>query len=130
VQLRRSFSRVPFLGAGFRLAFGGLDNLDTISATLLGPQIDRYRQIPRHWLVSQAGLKGGKKTAILNRLLARLYRAILAVSGAKFVLDSSKDAPYAYVLAANAELDVKLLQLVRDSRAVAFLGSGDGCVQR
>ncbi|HVT77484.1 MAG TPA: sulfotransferase [Acidimicrobiales bacterium] len=51
--------------------------------------------------------------------LVRLYEAIAAVSGARLIVDSSKDPSYAFVLHA-AGLDLRLLHLVRDSRAVAF----------
>jgi hypothetical protein len=114
------FLECPFWTEVFQIAFGGFDNVETKTATHLRQQIDRYRRIPWHWLTSQAGLTPGQDAVTLNRLLAKLYRAILDVSGADFVLDSSKDTPYGFLLAANPELDVRMLQLVRDSRAVAF----------
>jgi hypothetical protein len=114
------FRQCPFWAEVFQIAFGGFDSADTVTAAGLRQPIDRYRRIPRHWLASRLGREGGADTVTLNRLMARLYRGILRVSGAEFVLDSSKDTPYAFLLAANPELDVKLLQLVRDSRAVAY----------
>jgi hypothetical protein len=114
------FLECPFWREVFQRAFGGFASFETLNATRLRPLVDRYRRIPWHWMASRKGLGVGKETAAFHRLLTRLYQEILAVSGARFILDSSKDAPYAYVLAANPALDVKLLHLVRDSRAVAF----------
>ncbi len=53
-------------------------------------------------------------------LTAQLYQAILTVSGAQVVVDSTKNPPYAYFLrAARASgLRMRVLHLVRDSRGV------------
>lgn len=48
-----------------------------------------------------------------------LYRSIAAVSEAPLIVDSSKTAAYGLFLAALPALDVRVVHLVRDSRAVA-----------
>lgn len=53
-------------------------------------------------------------------LTHELYRAIAAVSGRKVVVDSSKNPLRAAVLAHIPELDLRLVHLVRDGRAVAW----------
>src|ERR1019366_1995765 len=50
----------------------------------------------------------------------RLYRAIRQVAGKSVVVDSSREASQALVLARIPDIDLKVLHLVRDSRAVAF----------
>jgi hypothetical protein len=53
-------------------------------------------------------------------VLARLYRAIARVAGAKVVVDSSKYAAYGRLVAGTPGIDLRLVHLVRDSRAVAY----------
>lgn len=48
-----------------------------------------------------------------------IYRAIAVVDGARVIVDSSKVPADAYALATLADLDVRILHLVRDPRAVA-----------
>jgi hypothetical protein len=49
----------------------------------------------------------------------RLYEVAAAVSGAKVIVDSSKSVPYARALDLLPGLDVRVVHLVRDARAVA-----------
>jgi hypothetical protein len=51
---------------------------------------------------------------------ARLYREIAEVSGASVVVDSSRVLGRGFMLARLSEIDLKVIQLVRDARAVAF----------
>ena len=51
---------------------------------------------------------------------ARLYAAIAQVSGAQVIVDSSKHASLAFCLRLSADLDLRVLHVVRDSRAVAY----------
>jgi hypothetical protein len=51
---------------------------------------------------------------------AAVYGAAAQVSGAKVVLDSSKHSSTAYLLSVLPELDLRVVQLVRDSRGVAY----------
>ncbi|MFZ5491849.1 MAG: sulfotransferase [Pseudomonadota bacterium] len=50
----------------------------------------------------------------------RLFAAIAAASGARWLVDSSKDPVYAARLAGLPGFDTRYLHLVRDPRAVAF----------
>ena len=50
----------------------------------------------------------------------RLYPAIAVVSGARIVVDSSKSPVYGRMLAMLPALDVHVVHLVRDARAVAY----------
>ena len=51
---------------------------------------------------------------------SRLYRAIREVSGCDVVVDSSKHASLAFCLRASAEVELRVVHVVRDSRAVAY----------
>ena len=55
-----------------------------------------------------------------GRELAALYAAITDSSGARIVVDSSKLPIVAHVLARSGRVDLRVLHLVRDSRAYAF----------
>lgn len=52
-------------------------------------------------------------------VLASVYEAAAAVSGARVLVDSSKHPADAALLAASGEVDLRVLHLVRDPRAVA-----------
>lgn len=56
----------------------------------------------------------------LATVLAEMYRQIAAVSGADLVVDSSKSALRAYLLAALTEIELFVVHLVRDPRALAY----------
>jgi Sulfotransferase domain len=51
---------------------------------------------------------------------ARLYAAIAQVSECQVVVDSSKHASLAFCLQLSADIDLRVLHVVRDSRAVAY----------
>jgi hypothetical protein len=70
-------------------------------------------------------LPGGPK-ALLGSLgeypeaLERLHDAIGRTTGAQFIVDSSGSPAYGFVLDQLPSLDVRIIHLVRDSRAVVF----------
>lgn len=99
-------------------AFGGWDTLNPESAAALRFAVDRNRYLP---LMVRPGLSPRYQrlhAAHLDRL-AQLYRAIATVSGARVLVDSSKHASYALLLSQIKGIDLRLLHVVRDSRAVA-----------
>ena len=55
-----------------------------------------------------------------SELTERLYSAILEVAGARVVVDSTKNPPYAYFLRRVSGVDLRVVHLVRDSRGVVF----------
>ena len=114
------FRSCPFWTAVFVDAFGGFDESRPEDVVRLARRVDRIRNIPR---LAAPALRSAVFRADLEafgQVLRRLYSAILSVSGATVVVDSSKDPSYAYVLCASPSLDVALVHLIRDSRAVAY----------
>src|SRR4051812_29017973 len=114
------FRECSFWTAVLNQAFGGSSVLDAQRLIEDQRSLDRIRYIlplvfPRF-----------RSAAFTERLrnhadiLARLYSAILKVSGKQVVVDSSKDPTYGYLLAASPRISLSVLHLVRDSRAVAF----------
>jgi hypothetical protein len=82
-------------------------------------RVDGLRRLP---LQVTPGISRGHEADLtaFREVLGRLYRAVGTASGAKVVVDSSKYAAYAGLMAAAPGVDPRALHLVRDSRAVAY----------
>ncbi len=97
-------------------------DVDAVTAHLkaLAHGVDRNRYIPMLvWpRLRTPGFR--RRFAEYTGYLGRLYAAIAEVSGESVIVDSSKDPSYAFVLHAAGGVDLSLLHLIRDSRAVAF----------
>lgn len=78
-------------------------------------QTDRIRFIPKVVFPR----KSASTKAYLD-ILRNLYRVIHEQSGGRIILDSSKDISTLYVLSQIEEIDLYVIHLVRDSRAVAY----------
>jgi hypothetical protein len=101
-------------------AFGGWDNVDPTEPGRAWAAICRLRDFPHLWMPS-ACFRGEKENiAILERYWTPLYRAIQKVSGSQIVVDSSKSPSGAFFLNRNPNLEIYILHLIRDSRAVAY----------
>ncbi len=102
-------------------AFGGWDCADASVPRVaeLRSAVDRTRFVP--WLVAPA-LRPGFRRLLDEYLdyIRKIYGAIGVVSGCEVIVDSSKNASFAFCLRACAELDLRVIHLVRDSRAVAY----------
>jgi UDP-N-acetylglucosamine transferase subunit ALG13 len=120
-----AFSQCSFWQRVGKSAFGGWDRLDVDEVLRLKASVDRKRFAPR--LLRAGGHidepgRGdfGRRLRRYGDLLARLYAGVLEVSGADVVVDASKHASTALVLAATPGIDLKVLHVVRDSPAVAY----------
>lgn len=111
------FRSCDFWEAVAEEAFGGSDGIDLRETIQLMHRVDRERHIPQFVFRKSPAYREGLREHS-DRLL-RLYRSIQEVSGDRFVVDSSKDASYAHILADMPEVDLYVVHLVRDSRAVA-----------
>lgn len=115
---------LPFLECSFwrkvgQAAFGGWEKIDLSRVNELRSRVDRTRFIPR--LASTARGPGFQRA--LDEYLSyyqRVYAAVAEVSGSEVIIDSSKHASLAFCLASCPSLDVRIIHLVRDSRAVAY----------
>ncbi len=84
----------------------------------LTPHVDRLRHIPANSAVAR-GLRRSEHVRSYGDCLVPLYDAIAAQSGSSLVIDSSKDPSYLFALRATGRIELQVLHLVRDSRAVA-----------
>jgi len=115
----QAFGRCPFWQQVGKTAFGGWDEVDVDRIAALRSRVDRNRYIPA--LASRA-IRPGRREALdeYTTYFARLYHAITEVSGCQLVVDSSKHPSLAYCLRWRADIDLRVLHLIRDSRAVAY----------
>lgn len=100
-------------------AFGGWKNIDARMMTDLDHQLNLFYTLPfyaRKKLPARLRLKA---QYYIERLSA-VYEAISHVSGAQTIVDTSKDPTFACLLMRMHESDIRILHLVRDSRAVAY----------
>ncbi len=112
------FLECPFWSAVGEQAFGGWDRAVAEEQVRRLWAIGRQRQFP---LVAM-GIGSARFRAELRayaELQSRIYKAVTAVSGDRFIVDSSKSPIYALTLR-SAGLNVDVIHLVRDSRAVAY----------
>jgi Sulfotransferase family len=113
------FNECPFWTAVGREAFGGWDKLSGDDMAALERAVDRHRYIP--FLIAP-GLWPGyrRRLARYTDVLSRLYKGIERVTGAAYIIDSTKDPPFAFLLRRVPGLDLRVVHLARDSRGVAF----------
>jgi hypothetical protein len=101
-------------------AFPGLD---PTSSALLARQV---RTLSRsHRLLGKLiGLRGGPEREPAFRdvawSLSRLYASIGMATGCRVIVDASKNLGYAHLLSQVPGIDLRLLHLVRDPRAVVY----------
>lgn len=113
------FRECPFWGEVMARAFGGMDQVDAVQMRRLQHSVLRTRYLP--YLVSGAMPQGYRgRVASYGQRLTAVYRAIAEVSGCAIVADSSKSPAYGFLLKAIPSVDLRVVHLVRDSRAVAF----------
>jgi hypothetical protein len=104
-------------------AFGGWNNVDVDRLSAYKPLLKRYRYIPPYAFMAKTGIHSRRMDGLLEEygpVLEQLYRAIQSVSGARVIVDSSKYLPCAFVLDMLPFADLRVIHLVRDSRAVAY----------
>lgn len=116
----RHFGECPFWKGVVGRAYGGFSGLDLEATIRLKRRVDRVRYVPQ---LAHEGARTPTFRRDLEeyaRVLGGLYGAIREESGARVIVDSSKDASHAYVLRNVPGVELYVLHLVRDSRAVAY----------
>lgn len=108
----------PFWNAVLEEAFSGTSRLNVGEVLALWKRVDGLARVPG--LLVQRNPAHEEDVRAFREVLDRLYRAVTKVSGASRVVDSSKYASYGLLLAGVPSVELLLLHLVRDSRAVAF----------
>ncbi|MDT0202634.1 sulfotransferase [Nocardioides sp. AE5] len=83
----------------------------------LQARVVRNRNIPR--MLRKNGSRWDRDRDRYLSLLKELYASVQADSGRSFIVDSSKRAAHGFLLASDPDIDLSVVQLVRDSRAMA-----------
>jgi hypothetical protein len=113
-----SFRSCPFWERVGADLFGGWDRAPIDEVLALQRRVDRNRYIPL-MLAPWISPRYRRDLEAYADLLGRLYRAIHRAAGGGVVVDSSKHASTSFVLRHVADVRVRVLHLVRDSRGVA-----------
>jgi hypothetical protein len=112
------FRECPYWTAVMQRGFSDV-GADAPHVLALQHRVDQWWRIP-----VLASRPPGPELREYADLLANLYRAAAAESGARVLVDSSKDVSHGYVLRRVAllhpDIDVRVVHLLRDPRAVAF----------
>ena len=120
------FRSCPFWAEVGERAYGGWDALDqtrrcaSTSATRSSaagcsiPFALPFILFPKLWP------SFGRDLRAYQRLMERLYRAILEVSGAQVIVDSMKIPAHVYMVSRAPGFRTRVIHLVRDSRGVAY----------
>lgn len=114
-----AFHDCPFWSEVGALAFGGWNTVDPDRVAFLRNAVDRQRRV----------IHTGQR--VLPRRLAplvdeyasffsRIYMASRAITGARIIVDSSKEIPTALAVSHASEVDLRVVHIVRDSRGVAY----------
>src|ERR1700733_5082036 len=113
------FRACPFWQQVGMVAFGGWGQVETGRIATLRSRVDRNRFIPA--LARRTVGPALRQTLTeYTSYYARLYAAIAEVSGCELIVDSSKNPSLAHCLRWQEDLDLRVLHLIRDSRAVAY----------
>ncbi|MGO9296185.1 MAG: sulfotransferase, partial [Streptosporangiaceae bacterium] len=113
------FASCPFWAKVGEVAFGGWQQVDVGRVLALRNAVDRSRHIP---LLAAPALPASVRRSLDEYLgyYQRVYSAIAEVSDCPYVVDSSKHASLAFCLRWRRDLDLRVVHVVRDSRAVAY----------
>ena len=100
-------------------AFGGMDEIDPHEMLRLRESGTRMRHIP---LMLMPWGKNLLRSCMKNYMysLEQLYRAIQSSTGCKVIIDSTKYPAYGYLLGMIPGIDLYIVHICRDSRAVAY----------
>jgi hypothetical protein len=109
----------PFWYAVLDRAFGGRDAVDPQRMIALVMQSARTRHAMK-LATARGRAEMRAATAEYSDAMARLYAAIAAEAGERIVLDSSKTPLLAWVVSERPDIDLRVLHVTRDPRAVAY----------
>jgi len=117
---RQPFRQCPFWTDVLTDAFGSVSGAEGLDVPNRARAVDRVRFVPALARRRLGGPGFERRFRTYGDVVARLYQSIITVSGAAVLVDSSKDPSYAFVLDRLPSLELSVVHLVRDSRAVAY----------
>lgn len=114
-----AFARCAFWQEVGERAFGGWGALDVGHLLALKSEIDRTRLIPE-LAAPRLRPSVARRVNAYVRAYRAVYETVHDVTGCDVIVDSSKHASLAYCLRWCADIDLRALHMVRDSRGVAY----------
>jgi hypothetical protein len=116
----KKFRECLFWSAVFDRAFGGFDTSEARAAAERINRINSWAERLSLLTLAWRFPRGQGTDDGYTRPLIKLYTAIRDVSGASVIVDTSKTMRYGALLAATPGLHIKLTNLIRDPRGIAF----------
>jgi hypothetical protein len=113
------FGKCPMWQPVLEEAFGGADKVDAREMIRQRESWARTKHIPLMLTAPGKRLVGRRLEGYLGTL-GRLYGAVRDVTGSSVIVDSSKFPSYGYALGMVPGVELYVLHLVRDPRAVAY----------
>ncbi len=114
-----AFSACPFWREVTARAFGGAP-IEAEARHESQRQLIRLRNAARLAWPSRLSPELRAEAEAWHATQARLFEAIAATAGADTIVDSTKNPMYGLLLASMPGVDLRVVHLVRDSRAVAY----------
>lgn len=115
----RQFSTCDFWQAIGEKAYGGWNNVDVELMLRRQQRLETLRGNPR-LVIGRMPANSRQELLDYADHYTRIYQAAAAMSGAKVVIDSSKSPGRAFFLRWLPDIDLRVVQLVRDARGVAY----------
>jgi len=112
------FRKCEFWQSVMLEAFGGMEDIDIQEISRLNNSMRIYN-LPL-MVIPYMRKRIESRLKLFLFTLGKLYRAIHVTSNSKVIIDSSKDPQYGYLLGMLPEIELYILHLIRDSRAVAY----------
>ena len=113
------FRECPFWTELFRHAYGGMDIIDAEQMNQAILSGSRTRQFPLYW--TTAGRQRlTKRLEPALETIETLYRTLREHTGSQIIVDSSKSPGYGYMLDLIPEIELYVIHLIRDPRAVSY----------
>ena len=116
----KPFKECEFWGAVVEEAFGGFDRVDLEEIKTIRRLLQSHTYLPLLAYPQLRTAEQRKHIETYQAVLKQLYSAIHHVSGCRVIIDSSKGPRYAMLLNEIPEIDLRVIHLARDSRAVVY----------
>lgn len=113
------FSECPFWREVGDTAFGGWSSLDLAEVRAAQGTVRRHRYIP-YVISGVQPAEFRREFELFSSVTVDLYRAIRAVTGCDVLVDSTKEAGYAFILRRIAPDQLRLVHLLRHVGGVAY----------
>jgi|Deesub1362A_J573_1020465.scaffolds.fasta_scaffold03662_5 hypothetical protein len=116
----KPFKSCKFWRAVVEEAFGGFEEINPNKILELQRSVARIRYIPQLLFPPLRSSEFQSRLSGYAEILERLYTAVRKVANCDVLVDSSKAPPHGFVLREIKSIDLRIVHIIRDSRAVAY----------